>query len=1038
MLERGSLRNDVLLDRDTLSRLLAPDTTSVEDAGASDLVDLDLTVTTNSGVSIKNNLGQLQADWSRLRVRGTLQNPVLSGRIDVDPGGTLTAYGQTLRIDEASIAFSGDSAAPRIVLETTSSLEDPSVKGGRGLGGAGLGDAGPGSGGYWNRQAAGDVDVSDELTLGVLTDLGDRAAGSLARGLSRTELSLEPLQIFGETDTSARLTASQQISGEANLIYSVNPRDAEGQTYILELRDPDIAPSLTAQVFTNDDDNAGATLQQTLQLGPGRRSGEQGRRLGGTRIHGPEEIDRRRLKQAIGLRKSDPFPDDAEFDVEVDAIEALRRQGYPAAAVKVEMDSAVPQRPIIDLTVDPGPRVRFEFEGTRPPRPRRRTIVQAYSPTAEEASLEVLREATVKALRGQGYLEPRVEVAVESSGDDEPGREKTVRIVAEGGREVSLEKLELLGLPPEVVEQTVGEFESLLSRVELAIAIPGADNYLLHSLAGLGFPRAQIISRQLSEDGKTLSVRLESGRRQQLARVEIVGLEAADASRLAAGLPIAAGDPFSSGLLTRAAHQIEDELRGRGHAQATVVTTLEPAIHPEHDESPGSADLVVRFEVDAGPVHQIAGMRLEGLRGTRRGWAERLTGLESGDVFRDDEVGKARRKLMATGLFEGVRTTTEHRPESDLDPASARPDRPVSGSEDASVESTVVFDIDERPRFQVSYGGRWESGEGLGVVVDAVDQSFLGRGTTLGVRAIYANRDERSLRLYHAIPRIIGPKSSLEFFLEGKNEDLDGLLISGVETWTQLTFSLNRQTRSRLYFRYQDLSVEESTSAEEPADPGQRLRIPSLGWQFSFDTRDRALGARSPDGVAISVDLVASDVRSETQAGALGIFSQLKLFHTFGGKSTGGGSGSAGGGLGVTWAQSFRIGLQEPFENAEIPAVSRLRAGGEYSVRGYRRESLGPLDSDDEALGGELLFVVNQELRFPLWGEWLGGLVFFDAGNVWSSRDALDSELFTSAGFGLRALTPAGPLRLDIAVPLDRRPDIDESVRIYLGFGNVF
>ena len=64
--------------------------------------------------------------------------------------------------------------------------------------------------------------------------------------------------------------------------------------------------------------------------------------------------------------------------------------------------------------------------------------------------------------------------------------------------------------------------------------------------------------------------------------------------------------------------------------------------------------------------------------------------------------------------------------------------------------------------------------------------------------------------------------------------------------------------------------------------------------------------------------------------------------------------------------------------------------------------------------------------------------MFLDAGNVWESRDALDSELLTSAGVGLRAATPIGPLRLDVAVPFDRRSDVDDSVRVYLGFGNVF
>ena len=91
-----------------------------------------------------------------------------------------------------------------------------------------------------------------------------------------------------------------------------------------------------------------------------------------------------------------------------------------------------------------------------------------------------------------------------------------------------------------------------------------------------------------------------------------------------------------------------------------------------------------------------------------------------------------------------------------------------------------------------------------------------------------------------------------------------------------------------------------------------------------------------------------------------------------------------------------------------------------------QRRIAGPLDADGEALGGEVFFVLNEELYVPLWRS-LAGVVFFDAGNVWATKSAIDSRLFTSVGLGLRSPSPIGPLRLDVAVPLDRRPEIDPS-----------
>ena len=141
-----------------------------------------------------------------------------------------------------------------------------------------------------------------------------------------------------------------------------------------------------------------------------------------------------------------------------------------------------------------------------------------------------------------------------------------------------------------------------------------------------------------------------------------------------------------------------------------------------------------------------------------------------------------------------------------------------------------------------------------------------------------------------------------------------------------------------------------------------------------------------------------------------------------------------------TWAQFWRAGITEAVDQP-VPLVDRFRVGGEFSVRGYPTNSLGPLTPEGDPLGGELLFVVNQELHALLLRTRSAGsvsaLAFFDAGNVWLNRDNLGGGLFKSVGVGARYNSPFGPLRLDVAMPLDRRPD-DPTYKIYLGFGSVF
>jgi len=77
-------------------------------------------------------------------------------------------------------------------------------------------------------------------------------------------------------------------------------------------------------------------------------------------------------------------------------------------------------------------------------------------------------------------------------------------------------------------------------------------------------------------------------------------------------------------------------------------------------------------------------------------------------------------------------------------------------------------------------------------------------------------------------------------------------------------------------------------------------------------------------------------------------------------------------------------------------------------------------------LGGKAMLVAGTELRYPILGNTLGGVLFHDAGNVYSSvadisfrvlqRDRQDFNYMVHAvGLGLRYRTPIGPLRLDVA-----------------------
>ena len=106
----------------------------------------------------------------------------------------------------------------------------------------------------------------------------------------------------------------------------------------------------------------------------------------------------------------------------------------------------------------------------------------------------------------------------------------------------------------------------------------------------------------------------------------------------------------------------------------------------------------------------------------------------------------------------------------------------------------------------------------------------------------------------------------------------------------------------------------------------------------------------------------------------------------------------------------------------DLPASERFFAGGDTTVRGYARDTLGDQATISRGFprGGNALIIFNSELRVPVWRD-IGGAVFIDVGNVFSRVSEIElSHLRPTAGFGLRYKSPIGPIRVDLGFKLDR------------------
>jgi outer membrane protein assembly factor BamA len=140
-------------------------------------------------------------------------------------------------------------------------------------------------------------------------------------------------------------------------------------------------------------------------------------------------------------------------------------------------------------------------------------------------------------------------------------------------------------------------------------------------------------------------------------------------------------------------------------------------------------------------------------------------------------------------------------------------------------------------------------------------------------------------------------------------------------------------------------------------------------------------------------------------------------------------------GRGRVASTQLRLGWLKPQGNStDVPVNERFLSGGEGSVRGFPRNSLGPTDNNGVPVGGRALLVARVEFRLPLYKK-LRWAAFADAGQVYDELGGIRlSGLAVGAGGGLRYETRIGVLRVDIATPVSE----SGPTQYYFGIGQAF
>lgn len=137
----------------------------------------------------------------------------------------------------------------------------------------------------------------------------------------------------------------------------------------------------------------------------------------------------------------------------------------------------------------------------------------------------------------------------------------------------------------------------------------------------------------------------------------------------------------------------------------------------------------------------------------------------------------------------------------------------------------------------------------------------------------------------------------------------------------------------------------------------------------------------------------------------------------------------------IVLAGRARVGSIVGVARDDLPPSRRYYAGGGGSVRGFGYQELGPRSPDGKPVGGRSFneFAIEARYRFGNYGI----VPFIDAGQVYEGLYPTGKNIRFGAGIGGRLYTNFGPIRVDVATPIKRKPG-ESKVALYISIGQAF
>jgi outer membrane protein insertion porin family len=525
----------------------------------------------------------------------------------------------------------------------------------------------------------------------------------------------------------------------------------------------------------------------------------------------------------------------------------------------------------------------------------------------------------------------------------------------------------------------------------------------------------------------SVTVTIDEGAQWMVDSLELVGIKQIESKGITSQLASVAKQPFSEFNLASDRAVVLTYYYENGFPEATFKATFAPSATPHH--------VNVTYTITEGDRQYVRRVITSGLNSTRPSLVNKSISLHEGDPLSPVEQTAIQKDLYDLGIFASVDTAIQN-PDGNTD------------------HKYVVYNIEEANRYTLGVGfgmqaGRYGNASGNNLSspggtasaspllsLDVNRLNFLGIGQTVGLHLLYSLLEKRGSATYE-IPRFLGGKNrNLTFTL--LYDDSFGVVTFASqreEASVQLSQRFSKSLRGQFQYAFRRVSVNNVVIPTLLVPQLQQpVKIGIINANFVQDRRDNS--GDPHHGIYNTLDLGLASSAFGSQRSFARILFRNATYHPIG-KS-------------IVLARQTEFGVILPFhapsdvsESESVPLAERFFGGGPDTLRAFAFDQAGPRDTGAALvpggqassptglpLGGNALFYNNVEFRFPLIGQNIGGVLFHDMGNVFSSLGnmslsyhQLDNQHFDytaqAVGFGVRYKTPVGPLRLDLAYALN-------------------